>query len=388
MSDNRNDAPTGTGDAWGPDPASSIAPKPDEPLETPTSSVAGVEPDPCGPAKMFPVEASQQHVRDRSQWTTDGKVHDEQQLDDAAAAWKHLFLAATGPIAIAMLAITGGVLGLYLTAQVTALYATIASLPVLEAWLAVSALSLCAVAVVGGFGYFLLGYLRMRKNRQVHLRQLQVLDDRADLRKASAREAMELLRAYLETFPLDQRQTGTKLWDESEQRKLVEAREKLLGVWWQRRAQSPDDWLKRFVDEFQTTLDAAASRKTNQIASLAAFKTAVSPNPLVDTAIMLFWSFKMLGDLCRVYNLRVGAIGTMFLLTRVFFSAYIAGRLDEFEEHAEESLDNVLDQLPVADMAKTIVGKVAVRAGAGLANYFLIKRLGNRAIRMLRPVDA
>ena len=48
--------------------------------------------------------------------------------------------------------------------------------------------------------------------------------------------------------------------------------------------------------------------------------TAVSPNTLTDTAMTLYFSFTMLADLCVIYNLRAGRLGTAVLLARVFLS--------------------------------------------------------------------
>ena len=86
-------------------------------------------------------------------------------------------------------------------------------------------------------------------------------------------------------------------------------------------------------------------------------------------------------------RLRVGTFGTAALLTRVIFHAYIAGRLDELEAPAEEGIDSVLGYLPVPDVARSIIGRVGAKSGAGLANYFLVRRLGNKAVALLRPVQ-
>jgi uncharacterized membrane protein YcjF (UPF0283 family) len=58
-----------------------------------------------------------------------------------------------------------------------------------------------------------------------------------------------------------------------------------------------------------------------------AFGTAVAPNAVADTGLTLYFSFALLADLCTIYNLRAGRLGTMVLLTRVFFNSYLAGQM-------------------------------------------------------------
>jgi putative membrane protein len=126
--------------------------------------------------------------------------------------------------------------------------------------------------------------------------------------------------------------------------------------------------------------------RVGEVARIVAFKTAVSPNGLLDASIVLFWSFKLLGDLCRIYNLAVGPLATALLLLRVVVNAYVAVRIDAWEEYADDTLENVMENLPISDVGKRIVGRISVKSGTGLANYLLVRRLGKHAIGLLRPV--
>lgn len=92
----------------------------------------------------------------------------------------------------------------------------------------------------------------------------------------------------------------------------------------------------------------------------------------------------LLRDLCMIYNVRVGGYGTAALLWRAFFSAYLAGKLQDWEEHAEDTFESIMDGLP--EIGRNIAGKVAAKAGTDLANYFMVRRLGKRAILLLRPL--
>ena len=100
--------------------------------------------------------------------------------------------------------------------------------------------------------------------------------------------------------------------------------------------------------------------------------------------ISTYWCFVLLRDLCRIYNVRIGSFGTAALLWRAFFSAYVAGKLQDWEEHAGDTIESMLDGLP--EIGRDLVGKVAAKSGMGLANYFMVRRLGKRAIALLRPL--
>jgi putative membrane protein len=260
---------------------------------------------------------------------------------------------------------------------------------------------LVAIVVVA-FGKLAVGYARLRRNRQVRLADLDCLSKRAELRKtarAKRKEAQAILCAYVQGYPLAgsappsspyQAQQGNLhggvAWSKylaAEQIRQLRSAQRRLGNPACRG--SLDQWLQQYRETFQSILDAAAERRVHECATWVGWKTAISPNSLVDTMITLYWSFILLRDLCVIYNLRVGGFGTGILLGQVFFNAYIAGRLNEWEEHAEETFKTAVeDYLP--GFGRKLVGKFAAKTGAGLANYFLVKRLGKRAIGMLRPV--
>lgn len=311
---------------------------------------------------------------------------DEESLRDSEFAWlTKLWLLATGRGVVAGLALMTGILGFYLVSRVIELYASIAALDAWAAWVAVVLLGLCVLAVLSGMAYFFFVYLRLRANRQIQLAELEQLDRRTERR---GEQSLDEIRGYLESYPLGDSPETAKLFDADTRRRLEEARERLLNHWWDRLKSSPVDWVHRYVEGFQSILDEQAEQWVGQVARLVAFKTAISPHPLLDLTIVLFWSFRLLGDLCRIYQLRIGRLGTAALLVRIFFNAYVAARLDEWEEHVEDGLDQALENLPLPDLAQTLVGRIGAKSGTGLANYFLIRRLGKRAKQMLALVAA
>jgi uncharacterized membrane protein YcjF (UPF0283 family) len=151
-------------------------------------------------------------------------------------------------------------------------------------------------------------------------------------------------------------------------------------------------WFEEYGTEFQKHLDDAAFRRVGDCAEWVGWKTAFAPHPLVDVIITSYWSFVMLRDLCVIYNVRVGSLGTLALLWRAFFNTYVAGRLEATESYAEAQLDKAVHEyLPgledfLPGVARKGLEKIAVKAGVGIANLLLIRRLGKKAISMLQPL--
>ena len=149
----------------------------------------------------------------------------------------------------------------------------------------------------------------------------------------------------------------------------------------------------RFRSGFQSELDAAAESRIKYWGSRIWVVTAVAPNAMVDSGTTLFYTFSMLSDLCRIYNLRAGRTGTAVLLGRVFFNAYLAGQGTEWEKLAEEQYDqlfgeamNVVGVGVSSNVVGKLLGKVGAKATTGYLNRLLLIRLGRYSARLLRPV--
>ena len=115
----------------------------------------------------------------------------------------------------------------------------------------------------------------------------------------------------------------------------------------------------------------------------------MSPNALADTGLTLYFSFAMLADLCTIYNLRAGRLGTMVLLSRVFFNSYLAGQLNEMEGWTADQIQHLVEpHLPASELVLgKLFSKIGAKASAGAVNYLLLSRLGKYGCRMLRPVS-
>ena len=304
----------------------------------------------------------------------------------------HLPPFLVGPLAGGLLLLLAGVLGLFIVTQTTTTLAQLAALPLVWQYAGYAALAVFALAVVVALGRLLQLYLKLQRNRQLSLAGLEALNQRTHLRWLAHRKATEArmqLERYLQAYPLDTKHQRTLLrlgMSEPTVATLLSVRAELLNV---NRFAGNEQWFAAFRDHFQEQLDAVAAERIKYWARRCGLVTAVSPNALVDTLATLYFSLAMLGDLCKVYQLRAGRVGTAVLLSRIFFGAYLAGQVNELEGVTEQAIDQVLS--PVGALgelttAKLLVGKVSAKATSGVLNYFLLVRLGRHAQALLRPV--
>lgn len=305
----------------------------------------------------------------------------------------------TGPLVGAALLLVVALVGLFVFAQALSALASIGQLPAWGQYACWAGLALLVGLLLYAVGRFAVFYWRLQPNRPIVLRGLAELSQRTHLRwlaqekKAEAKSALE---AYLRAYPLGTARERVALavvglTDEPAQA-LDRARADLLDV---NRFAGHDQWIDDFRGRFQGPLDVAAAARIVSYARRVAVMTAASPNALIDTLLTGYCGFAMLADLCRIYNVRVGRLGTAVLLGRVFFNAYLAGQLNEFEGVTEAGIQGLMSEggvqfgsFALDAVTGKILGKIGARAASGALNYFLLKRLGTYAARLLRPVRA
>jgi putative membrane protein len=298
----------------------------------------------------------------------------------------------SGPLMGSVVIGMAAILGLFLFNQISSALSMVGSLQ--GFWMYGGYVGLAVLG--GGVGYAILRllwlYVRLRRNKQLRIKGLEELEKRTKLRwlvNAKVKEAKTQLQTYLREFPLAEGRQRKRLIavgvPDTVLMELARVREKLLDS---NRWPSDDVWFAEFRDAFQARLDEAAAARVNYWARRTAVGTAVSPNTLTDTLMTLYFSFTLLADLCQIYNLRAGRLGTAVLLARVFFNAYLAGQIQEMEHMTAEQIQNlVAPHIPTSELLLAkVLGKVGAKASAGVINFFLLSRLGKYASRMLRPV--
>lgn len=297
-----------------------------------------------------------------------------------------------GPVAGVLLLLLAGVLGIFMLSQATTTLAQLASLPSAWQYAGYAALGVFALAVVVALVRLMMLYLSIRRNRQLSLAGLEELNKRTHLRWLAHRKATEArmqLEQYLQAYPLEpKQQRALKHLGMTEEMfaTLASVRAELLNV---TRFAGNEQWFAAFRDHFQEQLDNAAAARVQYWARRCGIVTAISPNALVDTLATLYFSLAMLGDLCKIYQLRAGRVGTAVLLSRIFFGAYLAGQVNEMEGVTEQAIDHLLSPtgaLGELTTTRLLLGKLSAKAASGALNYFLLMRLGRYAQALLRPM--
>lgn len=97
--------------------------------------------------------------------------------------------------------------------------------------------------------------------------------------------------------------------------------------------------------------------------------TAVCPRGIIDVAVVLWRSVRMIGKIAQVYGGRAGRYGTLRMSRRVIISAMMAG-----------SAENLSDLLPAGAMSA--LGS----AGQCMLNALMACQLGKEAVRQCRPI--
>jgi uncharacterized membrane protein YcjF (UPF0283 family) len=334
------------------------------------------------------------------------RLDDEQAAKDISEAELLLASDPTGlgwvgwfgsPLAFALLLGTTGVCGIFLFNQAVSLLNALAAQPQWAQYVGYGGLILFALCVLYAFVRFLILYFRLRENRQLRVRGIEELSRRTRLRWLAATKSAEArgqIETYLQTFPMNTEKERKALraigLDDDAQSRMAIVRAELLDP---DRFASTEQWFARFRDGFQSELDVAAETRIKYWASRIWVVTAVAPNAVVDSGATLFYTFSLLTDLCRVYNLRAGRTGTAVLLGRVFFNAYLAGQGTEWEKLAEDQYDqlfaeamNVVGVGVSSNVVGKLLGKVGAKATTGYLNRILLVRLGRYSSRLLRPV--
>lgn len=246
-------------------------------------------------------------------------------------------------------------------------------------------------------------FLRLRVNQQISAAQLQELSRRAELRELVQRDkakAKANLETYLRTYPFDQFSMpvtpGAFRLDKDTTERLRDARDYLLD---QERFSDYDGWLGDFRTRFQDVLQGAADKVVKDWMKMVGLKTAISLSALIDSLVVLYCSYGMIGDLCRLYNLRMTRPGIIRLMAFSLCNAYAAGQIEDHADVLTETSANltsgiaeklgvnfheILGAVPYAGDALKAGGKIAAD---GLANALLMRKLGRTTIALLRPIS-
>ena len=285
------------------------------------------------------------------------------------------------------------VLGLLVATQVTALVADLRMTPTPWSWILGGFGAVCAGALLWIIFRLFVTVLRLRRNPGVNAAAVQALQERSACQRVAAEHAQQAeakLREYLASYGLeagDRRRLTAAGLKEEEFEDLVAAKQRLLDV---DSPLPPADWLKDFVGRFQDILDDAARRCARSYGTRVALGTAMSPIAVVDQAVVLYASMRLVRNLLVLYNVRPAFGQTATILARAIIQTYLAGEIEQLAEDgidaASDALTSQSEELFGSAMGVGTATPFAAKFAEGATNGLLVLRLGNRTRSFLQPV--
>lgn len=277
-------------------------------------------------------------------------------------------------ISLLFIVLFAAVLGLYVYAAVLQFWAQVSHYHVLlqmPVWLLLG-------IVVALIFYALIRlaavWMQLSKSPQTALEQATLVD--AELARAALTQYLE----GLIQFSQSQEHQWKSQWKESPESAEVLLKDcrKLMSV----RHITTEAWLEEFQDNISRPLDEAAKKRVRFYWKSVGIKTAISPFPLIDAAAVLYSNFLMIGDLAILYGRRLPRHEVFVLLWAIMFQVFVAA-------HAQEVLDSASEDIAASiesSTARGVVGFFAPKVAEGVVHALITNRIGNRALRILKPV--
>ena len=272
-------------------------------------------------------------------------------------------------------------LSLFVFAQVVSIVADLARMPAIFRWPGYAVVVIGAVLVAWAAWRVARVYRRLRPARQIDIAQVAAHGRPADLE--AARTA---LRGTLRAWHRDEAAVGRSLETLGMSAETLERLEVGIEQLLEPRPVSAAVWLDTFQQSVVHELDTLATVRTRLYMKRVALRTAVSPNGLLDTAIVLYQGFRLVGDLCTIYRVRADRVGTFYLLGWIIFNGFIAGELESLGEDLIAGGSESLFESVVGEATAHALGRVMGRVAIATTNAVFIRRLGRRSQRLLRPV--
>lgn len=140
---------------------------------------------------------------------------------------------------------------------------------------------------------------------------------------------------------------------------------------------------QQFVKDVQTPLDRLAKQQRKHRAKLVAVKTAVSPSSTIDGLVVLYHSWQMVTDICRIYGVRPSSWDSFCILSHTVFNSYIAIKLDEFQDPLEDFLEGAIK----STFKSKYLTIITLGLATGIANGLMLNRVGRRLEGLIRIAD-
>lgn len=282
-----------------------------------------------------------------------------------------------------------GVIGLFLVAEFVDFVLDVSKLPLI--------ISIICSFLFLGFASVLFWIIikiiillrRLRVSPQFEIKAIQELEERKHLRQLcikKKREAVEKLCGFLEDgYDIKaQKKFLKKLGVNQEKIKVIEKHRDSLIYEAKNLHDTSESWLNNFNVHFQSQIDDIAKSRIRKYSVNVGLLTGASSVSIIDRLIAFSFSMALLKELLEIYSLKPSWDKSLALMARVIINTYLSGALNDIVEDDVDILDGALqgslEELPI--YASKVVGKSAEVFLQG----YMIYRLGNVAIKTLRPI--
>ncbi|MEA1921215.1 MAG: DUF697 domain-containing protein [Pseudomonadota bacterium] len=294
---------------------------------------------------------------------------------------------------------------LYISSHAISILHDALALPVPGRWVAICLLSVLVGVIGYVMGRALFFTRRLSRGSQLSIDQLVSMSNFTGLRSYRIAKE-EFLQPYLNDLISRPPKTLNKFLQMNDADKVIESAHRLLDS---KRRLGSREWVDEFVEKIQLPMAALAAERINGYAKATALKTAISPWPFVDMASVIYNATLMITDLAIIFNRRFSRGNSIRILMGMFFAIFIAGQAQEALDTIEDEFGQRLtaggsvepDAVNIDDHVNTFAESAFENLGhgaliftkfsskkiaEGATSWLLMKRLGRRAVKMLKPI--
>ena len=150
--------------------------------------------------------------------------------------------------------------------------------------------------------------------------------------------------------------------------------------------EASSEWIARFTEKYQTTLDALANERIKFYSYRGGVAAMVSRIPAIDRFIVLSAMFSLVKDLLAIYNVKPSRTNTVILFSKVIIKTFCAGYIQEGAEKFGDGFKKAFAVSGIAFANIPFLKGITSLSVEAVAHGFLIYRIGKTAQKMLQPV--
>ena len=348
----------------------------------------------------------------------DSPEADESILKQEPSLWQR---ALRGPVVSSLAILIFSIIMLLAVSTVFQFIETVQAAPEPLQWIGYGLVSILLFFICWAIFWLSISYVRRFKTPRIAKADIHSAKHRQFIQAKTKKNVVEgraILRQILSDYPLRDPRFCQLLTASGCSETALEGLRTEITELIQDRDMPAAAWLTRCNDRVLAIIDTCAQERISSYSYRVGLKTAVMPSGAIDQLIVIFNSLLMLKDLCALYNVKTTPAGTCSVAANIFMNAFVAakleGQISEFAPDSVSGLSETADsaattgadagtaatsgQSTLAASMEAITGSAGSavsavtlgagkRAAEGLANGYLIRRLGSVCIRYLRPIQ-